>query len=370
MQRAHLARFDWILLGSAVFLVLLGLLSIASTSPDGSFRPLYQLALAGGGFALLAVLALYEYRTLTSYAGFFYGGGLLLLVGVLVAGTVRNSARSWFDLGVVVLQPSEPMKLALILLLATVFARRARHTRIDILRSAVILAAPLGLILLQPDLGTALSYLALWGAMLTGLHLSRADKLLVVGTVLTGAAIAVGSLFLFAQSDNYQLQRLQVFPDHLLLRDVRHTDIGYQVDQSLIAIGSTGTFFGTGLGRGTQTHLGFLPAAQTDFIAAAIAEELGFFGILLLLALSTVLLARILIIARQSIDSFGSFVCLGVFGLILFHLVENVGMNLGLLPVTGIPLLLVSAGGSHLVTTLMALGIVESIAIRSQRIKV
>lgn len=369
-QRSVLARFDWALLAGAVFLMTLGILSIFSTSEAGSSRALSQVVLALVGVVVLAVLALTEYRTLMSYAPLLYGLGIISLIGVLLFGVVRNGARAWFDLGIASLQPSEPMKLAVILLLATSFARRTRHSLRDVWRSSWIMLPVLLLVLRQPDFGTALTFTAIWAAMVIGLNLKRRDLLLVIGGGVVATAVLVAGLLTFLPSSSYQVRRLEVFPDHLLLRDVRHPDIGYQVDQALVAIGASSSFFGTGLGRGTQTHLGFLPAAQTDFIFAAIAEELGLFGVSLLLLLNGVLLFRLLRIARDSIDSFGSFICLGLFGMLLFHVLENVGMNVGITPVTGVPLLLVSAGGSHLIMTLAGLGIAESIAIRSQKIKV
>jgi len=369
MQRAFLSRFDWPLFIGAVFLVVLGLLSIASSSEAFGGRALLQLVIAFFGIAALFVAAAAEYRTLSSYAAPLYGLGIALLVAVLLFGVVRNSARSWFDLGFTLFQPSEPMKLAFILMLATVFARRARHGLGDVVRSALLLLPVLLLVLRQPDFGTALVFIAIWFVMLLGLHLRRRDRFLVIVGALVGAAAMLGAIFAFSSADSYQVRRLHVFPDHFLLRDVRHADIGYQVDQALVAIGESARFFGTGLGKGTQVHLGFLPAADTDFIFAAIAEELGLFGILLLLALYVLVLFRLLRIAQRSIDSFGSFLALGVFAMLFFHLLENVGMNLGLMPVTGVPLLLVSAGGSHLLTSLVALGIVESVSVRSQKIK-
>lgn len=370
LQRSALSRFDWALLAGAVFLMALGILSITSTSEGSSSRPMTQLVLAGVGLVLFVLLTVSEYRTLMSYAPLLYGGGLLLLVAVLVFGVTRNGARAWFDFGLMTLQPSEPMKLAVILLLATSFAKRTRHSLSDVWRSSWVLIPVLILVLRQPDLGTVLVFMALWITMVVGLNLKRRDILVVVGGGIATVVALIGSLLLFLPADSYQVRRLTIFPEHALLRDVRHADIGYQVDQALVAIGANQSLFGAGLGKGTQTHLGFLPAAQTDFIFAAIAEELGIFGVSVLLLLQGLVLFRLLRIARNSIDSFGSFVCLGLFGMMLFHLVENVGMNIGIMPVTGVPLLLVSSGGSHLLTTLMGLGIAESVAIRSQKIKV
>ena len=365
-----LARVDWALVAGAAFLVVLGVLSITSTSSQTSTRPFSQIVVAVAGFALLIFVAASEYRTLSSYAPLLYGAGLLSLVTVLLFGVTRNGAQSWFDLGIMTIQPSEPMKLIVIVLLASSFARRARHSLRDVWRSSWILIPVLVLILRQPDVGTALTFIALWAVMLLGLNLRRRDLLMLAGGAALVIGLLLGAVYALSPEGNYRVQRLEVYPDHLFLRNVRHAEYGYQVDQALIAIGANGTLFGSGLGKGTQTHLGFLPAAQTDFIFAAITEELGFFGALLVLALYALVLWRLLRTAGDSIDAFGSYICLGLFGLLLFHLIENVGMNVGLLPVTGVPLLLVSQGGSHILTTLVGLGIAESIAIRSQKIKV
>lgn len=369
MARAFVSRFDWALLVGAVFLMLLGLLSITSTSVPGSAKPLLQASYIASGLLLFFLVSFYEYRTLKSYAPLIYFIGIISLVLVLFFGVERNGSKAWFDLGIAAIQPSEPMKIAVILMLASAFSSRTRHSLKDVWRTSWTLIPVLFLILEQPDLGTALVYIVIWMTMLIGLNLRTRDLTMLIGSAILLFTILIGALMLLLPQDNYQTKRLAVYPDHLMLKDIRHSEIGYQVDQSLIAIGSAETFFGSGLGKGNQVHLGFLPAAQTDFIFAAIAEELGLFGVMILLILYGIVLFRILKIANSSIDSFGSFICLGVFAMLIFHLIENVGMNIGLMPVTGVPLLLVSSGGSHLLTTLIGLGLVESISLRAQRIK-
>jgi rod shape determining protein RodA len=282
-----------------------------------------------------------------------YLAGLALLVAVIFFGTEVNGTKGWFVFGPISFQPVEFMKLALAVELARYFGEHA-HRRFgwrDIFGSGLVVAVPVVLTMLQPDLGSASLLVGMWGAVLffAGLRKSQA---LILGLI--GVALAVSAWFFVF--DDYQKERVYVFLDPA--RDASFR--GYNITQAKIAIGS-GQLFGRGLGFGSQSQLKFLPSSQTDFVFAVIAEELGFVGVSILLLAFAVLSWRILRIAKLSRDNFTSFLAIGIFGGLSVQMVVNIGVDLALLPATGVALPLVSYGGSSLIITLTMLGIVESI---------
>ena len=221
---------------------------------------------------------------------------------------------------------------------------------------------------MQPDLGTALSYLTVWLIVVLALSLPMKQLITFLIVALTAGIISLFVLLRVLGQDSYQFQRLEVFPDHLFLKSLHHRDIGYQVDQAIIAIGS-GQAFGSGVGQGWQARLNYLPVKESDFIFANIAESMGFLGALLLILLFILFIFRTIRVATVAQDAFGKLVATGLLGMYLFHMIENIGMNLGILPVTGVPLSFVSYGGSHLLTSYIGLGLLESIIMRHKKIK-
>lgn len=364
--------FDWLLLAAALLLSLFGLISIISTtSPGDSFfstLSVAQIIFIFIGVTVCFWLSYLEYRSLQSFAFILYILSLLLLLAVLFFGEVRNGTKAWFNLGFFNLQPSEIGKLALILILAFYFSRKSIHNLRQVFTSLLFLVAPLGLVLLEPDFGTALAYIMIWFIMILSLNLRRRELVMMISAACLLVFGMLLAMFFLMPKEHFQYRRLQVYPDHLLLNDTYHTDVGYQVDQSLIAFGS-GRIFGKGIGQGTQNHLGFLPEAPTDFIFSSIGEELGLIGIIIVLTLVGTLLFRTLRVAHLAQDKFGRFTAVGIFGLYFFHLFENIGMNIGLLPVTGVPMTFVSYGGSHLLTAYACLGLLQSILLRYKKIK-
>jgi rod shape determining protein RodA len=282
----------------------------------------------------------------------------LALLGIIfVIGQVAGGSQRWLGAGTV--QPSELAKILVIIVLAKFFADR--EERLDqfstVLVSLAVVALPMSLIYLQPDLGTALTLLAIW-VIVAWMAKVRLRHLLV----LAGAGIIVLPLVWIGMQD-YMRQRLMLF-----LNPASDPDSYFNVHQALVSIGSGG-WTGKGLTHGTQSQLHFLRVRHTDFIFAVTAEELGFLGAIAIIGLLFFILWRILRVAERSEDTFGRLIAAGVAALILFQSLINIGMNLGLTPVTGIPLPFVSYGGSSFITLMLGIGLVESVAMRQKKLE-
>ncbi len=368
----YLRSLDWILLGAVLALVTYGLfLLYSATHADSNISsPFYYVrSQAVGlvlGFVLLIIISLSEYRWLRRFRTYIYGANLLVLLLTLLigSGSQEVGANRWIELPFFSLQTSELAKLLLIVSLAGVLCEGAelRHRFRFVVFTVIYVAFPSVLVFLQPDLGTALVFgailvtmLVIWGIRLSHLGILGAGA--VVGAVLVLRVLPALGLQVLK---DYQLKRLTLF----LNPESDPTGLGYQLTQSKIAIGS-GMFTGKGYLKGTQTHLNFLPAHHTDFIFAVLGEELGFLGAMLLLGLYLVVIWRCLRIARLSTDLYGRLIAAGVAGAIIFQVFVNVGMTIGIMPVTGIPLPFVSFGSSALVVFLMAIGFLESVHVRS-----
>jgi rod shape determining protein RodA len=308
------------------------------------------------GIAGAIPLALIDYRHWQRYLRLIYGLVLLILLLVLVLGATAGGAQRWVDIGPVQVQPSEFDKLGMVIVLAGYFAERAIGEHTIFLKALGILVVPAVLVFMQPDLGTALVFGAVFIAMayIAGARLIQLAGLVVAGVV--GAVLAVKLKVL----EEYQVARLTAFLDPAC-----SSDISYQVCQSKMAIGSGG-ITGKGLDAQTLANLGYLPAYQTDFIFSNLAERVGFVGSIVLIALFFLLVWRILHVATISRDRFGVLIAVGVATIFLFHAFVNVGMTMGIMPVTGIPLPFISYGRSNLVVSVLSLGFLQSIAIHSK----
>lgn len=322
--------------------------------PNRSFldRQLF-FAVVGVGFA--AAAALVDVRRIRSLVPVGYIGLIVLLLGVLVVGNEVDGARAWYSIGSFAFQPSEPGKIVLIVALAAMFS----FDRISGRRLAAGLAMaglPIVLILQQPDLGTVLVYVAVTAAIIMMSRVSARIIGLLVILAITGA-------FAIFQSDvlaSYQEARLTVFVlDDAAIAELDETTqaFAYNAQQAEIAIGNGG-FTGQGLFEGSQTRSEFVPAQETDFIFSVAGEELGFRGAGLLLALYGLVVWRIWRAAARATDDFDRLVCVGVMAMFLFQVFQSVGMTMGMMPVTGIPLPLVSYGGSSMITSLVGVGLV------------
>jgi len=312
------------------------------------------------GFVLGAVgavpLALIDYRFWRRYLRPIYGLVLLMLLAVLLMGAAAGGAQRWVDIGPVQVQPSEFAKLGMVIVLAGYFAEKAVGEHTVFLKALGVFAVPALLVFMQPDLGTALVFGAVFVAMA---YIAGAKLIQFAGLVAAGVVAAVLAVKLKILEE-YQVARLTAFmsPDGT-------TDVGYQVAQSKMAIGSGG-LTGKGLDAQTLANLGFLPEDHTDFIFSNLAERVGFVGSIVLIALFFLLVWRILHVATISRDRFGVLIAVGVATVFLFHVFVNVGMTMGIMPVTGIPLPFISYGRSNLVVSVLSLGLLQSIAIHSK----
>lgn len=354
-----LKNFDWPLFIVTCLLVAIGLISLWSLSPAVFFiRQALWVVIGVGCFFAAAFL---DYRIFRNHGGFILSmllGGLVLLILLFVTGSETRGVVSWFRFGSVAFEPVELMKLILVLILAKYWS--GRHIEVFQLRhlliSGIYVFLPASLVLLQPDLGSAVILAMLWVVMVMFAGIRLKHLALFVSCF---AVIAALSWFFLLKP--YQKDRVIAFLDPY--RDPQGA--GYNSIQAFIAVGSGG-LWGKGIGFGTQSHLNFLPEAETDFIFAAFAEENGFFGVLVLIGLFAFFIARTLFIGFSAKDNFSKLFALGFSSLIFFQFLVHAGANLGLMPVTGVTLPFVSYGGSSLVTLMIGAGILQSIRIHSR----
>jgi rod shape determining protein RodA len=345
-------HMDWPLLIGLIILSAIGLVVLYSASGASMDKVVSQGIRLCVAFGVMFFLAQVPPHHIARWAPWIYGAGVLMLIAVLIMGTTGKGAQRWLDLGLFRFQPSEIMKLAVPMMIAWYLADNTLPpSRKALSVTALIIFVPVGLIVQQPDLGTAL-LIAMAGIF--ALLLSGISWRLVSGLTLLGAACA--PLLWFFGMHDYQRQRVLTF----LNPESDPLGTGYHIIQSKIAIGSGG-LYGKGWLNGTQSQLEFLPERSTDFIFAVFAEEFGFFGVIVLLSIYLYIIARCLYIATQAQDTFTRLLA-GSLALTFFvYLVVNIGMVSGMLPVVGVPLPLVSYGGTSMVTLMAAFGILMSI---------
>ncbi len=368
-RAAPLRHLDYGLIGSTLAIAALGAVMVYSATKSGLEQegedPLTYLKRQGlfllVGMIVMAVAAIIDYRRLRELAPVLYLAGTLLLVLVLSPiGTMVNGSRSWFSLGPFQAQPAEFGKLAMIVALAAYCA--AHRGDLDGRRLMVCLSlagALIGLIFLQPDVGSILVYVAVGMGILlvAGARPRHIIALAVLGII--GVVVVFNFTSLV---EDYQRARLTVFTSDG--GDAAESQgPAFQLDQSRTAI-AAGGLTGAGLFNGTQTKLGYVPEQQTDFIFTVVGEELGFAGSATLLALYALLGWRIWRTAQISRDFFGTLICVGVLSMLVFQVFENMGMTMGIMPITGIPLPLMSHGGSSLITFFAAIGLVLNVHMR------
>jgi rod shape determining protein RodA len=357
-----LRNFDWVLITATLLLLGFGFAVIYSTTFNisGGSEVLQQILFVVIGLFGMFLFARMDYRWLKKFSGILYLLSLIMLLATKFFGSTKLGATRWIDLGFVQFQPSELAKIFMVIVMAKFFADNAEQMDQPkvFVKSAVYIGIPTILVAIQPDLGTALTFVIIWGTMLL---VSKIKKGYVLGVAGIGIA-AMPIVYRFFLKD-YQRHRILTF----LNPAADPTGTGWNVAQAKIAIGS-GQFWGRGLGHGPQSQLNFVPFKHTDFIFAALAEEMGFVGAFAVIILFGTILYRSLKIAMTSRDYFGMFLATGIFAMLFFHIFINIGMNLGIMPVTGIPLPLVSAGGTSVIITLFAIGILESIFIRYKKI--
>lgn len=354
-----LMRFDWILLGATALLYGIGILVLYSLSPDsqsGGYA-MRQIIFGGIGMASLCVIAVLDYRHIQRYSTILYLSVMMVLAGVLVWGKTVNGTEGWIHFGFIGFQPVEISKLVLILFLASFIAKKKTELGelVRLIVSLILAFVMILLVLEQPDLGSALVLAGVWVGMtmLAGMRVKHFVILLLLGICVAATGWTVLA--------PYQKSRILTVMSP-------HSDpqgAGYNVIQATLAVGSGG-MMGKGIGHGSQSQLNFLPEKHTDFIFSVIAEELGVIGSFLVLFLYGIIFYRLNRIAQTARDNFGYLTVVGIMVMLFIQMTVNIGMNIGLLPVTGIPLPLLSYGGSSLVTVLLALGMATNIYVRRQ----
>ena len=367
-ERRPIRHVDWVLLLLTVMLTVVGLVllhSISATTPDEAafwlVRVLKQGATAGFGLLVVVLITAFDYRFFKVYAGFIYVAALAALVLVKIPGIGATDpsgvAQRWFAIAGLQITPSEITKLCAIVMLAAILSeiRTPEPTLGDLARVLAVAAVPLVLVFLQPDIGTSIVLAAIAVGMLivAGTRLKHLLVLTAAGLILIGLAFQLGVI------QDFQRQRLTAFLDRANVSE----DARYNLDQSLIAVGSGG-FFGRGYLKGTQTNLDYVPRQHTDFIFTVAGEEFGFVGSMFVLLLYALILWRAIRIATLSKDPFGTLVAAGIASMFAIQMFVNVGMVIGIMPITGIPLPFLSYGGSSILVSFAAIGMLESIHMR------
>ncbi len=353
-------HFDYVLLGAVIILIIIGVMMIASATresidPDLQTRVPRQITYAVAGLAAVFVLAAIDYHFLTDTYLWIYGliVGLLGVVGIL--GTVGElGAQRWINLGIIPVQPSELAKILLIIALARQLANNYDriHRLPTVLGSLAFMALPVVFIFIQPDLGTTVLILAVWFTMVWAAGM-RWQHIVLFAVIVLAAMPIIWSVM-----EPYQRARIATF-----ISPESDPGATYNIQQALIAIGNGG-LMGRGYMQGPQSQLRYLRVRHTDFIFAVLAEEFGFAGTAVVMVLIALVVWRILRGAQIAQDVEGSLICYGVATAVFFQTLVSIGMNVNVLPVTGLTLPFVSSGGSSLITLLFGIGLVESVVIR------
>ena len=364
-ERWAIRHIDLVLVGAAVALAAIGLFaiysathqSLAAVDLDPGRFVKRQVTFLAVGLVVLLLAASFDYRLLKVYAGIIYVSSLVLLLLVRTPlGTSVKGAQRWFELFGFQLAPSEIAKIALIAMLAAFLSEiRGDLTLRDVFRASGLAAIPAFLVFLQPDLGTSIVF----AAILVGMLVVAGARARYLGILALTAAVLIVSGFQVGLVREYQIERLKAFLDPQSVS----ADALHNREQAEIAIGSGG-LTGVGFGKGSQTNLDFVPEQHTDFVFTVIGEEFGFAGALILLGLYGILLWRAFRVALLSRDPFGTYLAAGIASMFALQMFVNVGMNVGIMPITGIPLPFVSYGGSSLLLNLASVGLLLNVHMR------
>ncbi|MBE6096180.1 rod shape-determining protein RodA [Schwartzia succinivorans] len=366
MNKRLLRRTDFTLIFAVGAIIILSLVIIGSATHinEAASGQRFAFVERQGFFAVLnialaAFFMNFDYKMLQRYGNRLYIFNLILLIAVMLIGHSALGAQRWIQIGPVTLQPSEFAKLIMIVSLASMLEDKVGklNTLHDLLPIALYVGIPFILVLKQPDLGTSLVFIAIF----IGMIFACGVNLKLLGGLFAAGVACAPILWHFLK--DYQKMRIMVFLDP----NVDPLGSGYHIIQSKIAIGS-GMLFGKGLFGGTQSQLNFLPENHTDFIFAVVGEELGFLGAAVLLLLYLVVLWRGIMIARDASDTFGMLLAVGITSMLAFHVLVNIGMTTGIMPVTGIPLPLMSYGVSSLTTNIMSIAILLNIHMKKQKL--
>ena len=363
MRRKELKNIEWIVLILVIILTIIGLVALFSATQNTEYDDFKkQMIWFGVSLVAMIIFMLIDYETLVKLSPIFYGGFIILLIAVLFTEPI-NGASSWFNIFGFSFQPAEFAKIFVVLFLAMVINKIQNRGKYEINKISKILiilitvAVSVVLIIRQPDYGTAAAYLVATALMLFAAGI---DKKYIISVILL-ILIAIPLLYNFVLPEHAR-ERIDIF----LHPESDPRGAGYNIIQSKLAIGAGG-LTGMGLLKGNQTQLGFLYPKTTDFIFAVIGEEMGFIVAGTIIILYVVLITKIFYIAKTAKDSIGTLIASGIAGIFMFHVIENIGMVIGLLPITGVPLPFISYGGSSMITNYIMIGILLNISGKRQK---
>lgn len=363
MQKKMFKNFEWGILICTIILLAIGLVALFSATQNSDYEEFKkQIMWIGISIPVIVVVILVDYEILAKISPVIYGLSLISLVAVLFTEPI-NGATSWFNIGPFSFQPAEFAKIAVVLFMANVMVKLQQKGREEINRFCKLgiilatVAVPTLLIIKQPDYGTALAFLV---ALIFMLYVAGINKKYIITAVLLVVILVPLAYFLILPE--HAKARIDVYLNPNL--DPRGD--GYNIIQSKLAIGA-GQIFGMGLFKGNQTQLGYLYPKTTDFIFAVISEEMGFVVAGAIIVLYVILITKSIQVAKTAKDDLGSYIATGIVGIFFFHMLENIGMTMGLLPITGIPLPFVSYGGSSMLTNLTLIAILLNISTRRKK---
>lgn len=363
MKRKILKNIEWSILISTIILVIIGLVALTSATKNSNYEELKkQILWLTISIPILIVVIFVDYDIFAKISPILYGIILILLVAVLFTSAI-NGATSWFDIGPFSFQPAEFAKVVIVLFIAWLITKIQKNGRDQINRVLklvlllIAFAVPVLLIIKQPDYGTAMAFVS---AFIFMLFVAGLKKRYIIPSILL-VVILVPVLYFFVLPEHAK-SRIDVY----LNPDLDPRGAGYNIIQSKLAIGA-GQLLGMGLFKGNQTQLGFLYPKTTDFIFSLIGEEMGFVVAASIIFLYVVLITKSIYVAKTAKDDLGSYIAIGIAGIFFFHMIENIGMTMGLLPITGVPLPFVSYGGSSLLSNFIMIGLLLNISGRRQK---
>lgn len=364
MKKRFLRNIEWGILICSIILLIIGLIALFSATQGSEYSEFKkQILWFAISIPIIILVLLIDYNTIARFSFIFYGIFILLLIGVLFTEPV-NGARSWYEITEnLKFQPSEFAKIFVIMFMATVIVKLQKDNKNNINKISrlllifLIIGVPLILIVMQPDYGTAMAFIISACLMLFAAGIDK--KYIIVAILLIAISVPLAYNFLLPE---HAKTRIEVF----LNPNIDPRGAGYNIIQSKLAIGA-GQLFGMGILKGNQTQLGYLYPKTTDFIFSVIGEELGFIFSSAVIILYVVMITKSIYVAKTAKNDLGSYIAIGIAGIFLFHMVENIGMTMGLLPITGVPLPFVSYGGSSMITNFMCIAMLLNISGHRQK---
>lgn len=364
MKKRFLRNAEWGILICSLLLLVIGLIAIFSSTGETEFSEFKkQIIWFLISIPIIIIVMLIDYNTIAKLSLFFYGIFILLLIGVLFTEPV-NGARSWYEITESLkFQPSELAKIFVIMFISTVLVKIQNKGKYEINKIykliilLLIIGVPLVLIVIQPDYGTAAAFIVATCFMLFAAGINK--KYIIISILIIAITLPLAYMFVLPE---HAKTRIEVF----LNPEIDPRGAGYNIIQSKLAIGA-GKLFGMGILKGNQTQLGYLYPKTTDFIFSVIGEELGFICSVAVIVLYVVMITKAIYVAKTAKDDLGSYIAVGIAGMFFFHMIENIGMTMGLLPITGVPLPFVSYGGSSMITNFMCIAMLLNISGRRQK---